>query len=222
MFYFCLCWGLSRGLTLHLNCLNCTNFVFSHIISTLFGKTALTQNNEKIKMQDLIQSLSLKTTQTEFSTSGFGKRPAGLDKLSHLKHFNRVEIHFLYAMYLDERHSMLNLRAHLAGRAELQLPDELRHHQLKIINGALRAFHSNGYREVMCYKCKGKGCERCANTGKTAKKPKEYQVCNFDRSTWYNKNNALVREKYSAIVDYLFQISSDINKKWNILKYSKE
>lgn len=161
-------------------------------------------------MQDIIELLSLKTTNTEFSTFGVGKIPTGLDKLSALKGLGRIQIHFLYAMFLDERASLIALRAYLSAVPELQLPSDLKHHQLKIINGAIKAMHSNGYREVMCYKCKGKGCERCGHTGKTAKKPKEYQLCNFERTAWYNKKNSAVREMYLTIVDHLYQIQSDV------------
>ena len=166
-------------------------------------------------MQDIIELLTLRTSQMEFTTFGVGKSPTGLDKLGILNGLSRIQLHYLFAIFLHERASLITLRAHLSSVPELQLPEGLKHHQLKVINGALRALTDNGYREVMCYKCKGKGCEHCCHTGKNTKKPKEYQLCNFPRGTWYNKNNRPVREMYEQILDYLFKIQSDVSRQIN-------
>jgi hypothetical protein len=165
-------------------------------------------------MQSVIELLSIKSSKLDTNSRSTKGGSPSLDKLSILSHLSRVHIHYLFAVYLEERKSLLMLRAHLVTK--FKLPTELMAYQLQVVNGALYACTTNAYRTVDCYKCKSTGkingetCERCGGTGKTSKKPKVHEVCNVDRNAWYSRNNALVREMYESIVDYLQQMDIEI------------
>jgi hypothetical protein len=165
-------------------------------------------------MQSVIELLSVKSSKLDTNSRSTSSDNPSLDKLSILSHLSQVHIYYLFAVYIEERKSLLMLRAHLITK--FKLPRELLQHQLKVVNGALYACSTNAYRIVDCYKCKASGikddagCKRCGGTGKTSKRPKVYEICNVDRNAWYGKNYALVREMYESIVDYLQQMDIEI------------
>tara|TARA_R110002153_G_scaffold17854_3_gene62254 strand:+ start:12032 stop:12565 length:534 start_codon:yes stop_codon:yes gene_type:complete len=167
-------------------------------------------------MQSVIELLSVKTSKLDTNSRSTSSDTPSLDKLGILSHLSQVQIYYLFAVYIEERRSLLMLRAHLITK--FKLPTELMAYQLKVVNGALYACSSNAYRIVDCYKCKASGnkddvrCKRCGGTGKTSKRPKVHEICNVDRNAWYTKNNALVREMYETIVDYLQQMDIEIRE----------
>jgi hypothetical protein len=169
-------------------------------------------------MQSLIQKITTKAASLDFTTSGIGTNNKGLDKLTELKGLTLNDMNFIYAMYLDDAKALVLFRAFMLKWANEQgLCSET--NALKVTKGALLAYKINAYRIVECYKCKGKGCERCGNTGKTSKKPRAHELCGMNRNTWYNKNNAPVRELFDKVGDKLSQIESEINSIYNKNKH---
>jgi|GEM_PF-2993700 len=163
-------------------------------------------------MQNLIEKLTTKTSNVNFTTGNSLAINRGLAKLTDLHNLTQAQINFVFAMYLDEHIAYIRLKAHLVSTSKLEGLHQK--HVQKIVNGALTAYKLNSYRVVCCYKCKGSGkdCQRCAGTGKTSKKPKEYELCHFNRSTWLNKSFTPVRTEYDRLYDVLQGYYSEINK----------
>ena len=162
-------------------------------------------------MQNIIEKLTAKTSNTDFTTGQSLAINRGLAKLTDLHFLSQLQINFIFAMYLDERNALIRLRSHLISQARLN--ESHKKYLLKIVNGALTAYLSNSYRVVCCYKCKGRGndCPRCEGTGNTSKKPKEYELCGISRGTWLNRGFAPVRKEYDRLYDVLHQIYTEIN-----------
>ena len=163
-------------------------------------------------MAHVIELLTTKTIDGDVTGFSMGKKPTGLANLTELSCLNLLEIAFLFGVFVGEKRSKIAVRAHLLSKFIDQVdcePGLL----LKLINGALCAFSNNEYRQVTCYKCQGRGCERCENTGSTRRKVQVYTICNIPKSTWYSRQYRQIRQIYENIIDYLFLMQSDIERK---------
>ena len=159
-------------------------------------------------MEHIIKKLALSASEFDSMSTGSLGTTKGLDRLTAFKGIPSSAINFIYAIYLEDRLARIKLKAHLNSKCTLS--DKNKHYTLNIVNGAIKAYETNSYRVVECYKCKSKGCSRCGNTGRTSKKPKEYEICNISRSTWHNHNLREVRAMYARLYDVLHNIEIDI------------
>jgi hypothetical protein len=162
-------------------------------------------------MEHIIKKLCLSAAELEPTSRQSLGITNGLDRITAFHGIPSSHINFIYAIFLDDRPARVKLRAHLLSKC--QLVGEHKKYSLKVVLGAIKAFESNDYRVVDCYKCKAKGCDRCGGTGRTSKKPKEYEICNVERSTWYNHSMTDVRDSYKNLYDILSRMEITIQDK---------
>jgi len=159
-------------------------------------------------MEHIIKKLCLSAAELEPTSRQSLGITNGLDRITAFHGIPSSHINFIYALFLDDRGAKVKLRAHLLSKCKLA--GEHKRYSLNVVLGAIKAFESNDYRVVDCYKCKTKGCDRCGGTGRTSKKPKEYEICNVERSTWYNKSMTDVRASYQHLYELLAQMQLSI------------
>lgn len=162
-------------------------------------------------MEHIIKKLCLSAADIEHTSTQSLGITKGLDRITAFRGIPSSHINFIYAIFLDDRSARVKLRAYLLSKSNLV--GEHKKYSLKVVLGAMKAYESNDYRVVECYKCKAKGCDRCGGTGRTSKKPKEHEICNIERSTWYNKSMANVRESYKHLYDTLSRMELTIQDK---------
>jgi hypothetical protein len=164
-------------------------------------------------MQNIIEMLSTKVVGLEFTGSGKYRKSNGLDKLTAITGLSSPQISLIFSVFLDSPKDIHEMNVHLKERYLcLNESKKTKNNINKAVIGAFIAFKTNAYRVVECYKCKGKGCNRCGNTGKTSKKPKSYELCGFPRGTWNNKSFDRIREAYNETYDYLIKLENEINQ----------
>lgn len=158
-------------------------------------------------MQSIIEKIATKAIGLDFTTSGNGRNNEGLAKIADLKGLSSLHINLIMGTYLDDIRCLNDLRGYLLSRL-----DENSDNALNAVKGSLIAYQTNAYRVVMCYKCQGKGCDRCGGTGKTSKKPKAHELCGVNRNTWHNKSFKKYREIYNSTYDHLIKLEAEINQ----------
>jgi len=169
-------------------------------------------------MEKLLTSIAAKTSKLDDTSTGTGEKTA-IDMLLALKSIDDRHMDHLFGVYLDNMAAQDRTIAAMYLKFNSSLPGKLQAHVLQLVNGALTSLINNEYQAVDCYKCratgsiKGESCKRCSGTGKTARKPKEYQLCGIERQYWY-RNKPLI-DVFSKMVDYLFKLDGELKSAIN-------
>lgn len=164
-------------------------------------------------MESLIKQLQTKATNFNSISGCSGGKPLGLDKLANAEGLTQFQFNFLLAFYLNDKNSLIRMKSRLISMIDIE--ENKKEYIIKVVFGVIKAYSTNAFRIVDCYKCKTKGCERCGNTGKTAKKPKAYELCGINRNTWNNPRFSVIRNEFDRLYSYLNCVESDIRVKYN-------
>lgn len=166
-------------------------------------------------MEKLIKKISAGHSNEQFFGSN-GLNKSGLDVLYELKGIEPLLIDYLFAIYIGNNNAKARMLATLLIKAIDMIDESKSHYGLKIASGALECVINNEYRAVDCYKCnatgiyKGEQCPKCNGIGKTSRKPKEYQLCNINRNTWWKKEHRDLRLTFDELVNYLFSLDGEL------------
>ena len=174
-------------------------------------------------MERLLVALSAGTTDLS-AISGSSSTNKGLDKLTDLAGLCQLHTNMLFGIYLNQRQATIQLKGYLLINSGKWFNSNNDKHKLKLLNGAIRALKTNSYRLVQCYKCSGIGsisgeqCAKCKGIGQSSVKPKEYDLCGFSRSFWYNKKYRYLRESFKLVVNMLLVIDGELKNEIAIKK----